>query len=67
MEDGHKSLFDIIEDRNEADQGPFTASTIESVIMWGARSLHYLHTEKHIMHGDIKSGNILVVGKCENM
>jgi len=67
MEDGHKSLFDIIEERNDADQGPFTASTIESVIMWGARALLYLHKEKLIMHGDIKSGNILVVGEFENV
>jgi len=67
MEDGHKSLFDIIEERNETDKGPFLASTIEAVITWGARALHYLHTEKHIMHGDIKSGNILVVGEFENV
>jgi len=67
MEDGHKSLFDIIEERNEADEGPFSAETIESVIMWGARALHYLHNEKNIMHGDIKSGNILVVGDFENV
>ena len=67
MEDGHKSLFDIIEERNEADLGPFSASTIESMIMWGARAIHYLHMEKHIMHGDIKSGNILVVGDFENV
>ena len=39
---------------------------LESV-MWGARALHYLHTEKHIMHEDIKSGNILVVGDFENV
>ena len=67
MEDGHKSLFDIIEERNEADQGPFTASTKESVIMWGARALHYLYKETHITHGDIKSVNILEVGEFENM
>jgi len=67
MEDGHKSLFDIIEERNEAEEGPFSASTIESVILWMARALHYLHVEKNIMHGDIKSGNILVVGEFENV
>ena len=39
---------------------------LESV-MWGARALHYLNTEKHIMHEDIKSGNILVVGDFENV
>ena len=35
MEDCHKSLFDIIEERNDADQEPFTASTLGSVIMLG--------------------------------
>ena len=34
MEDGHKSLFDIIEERNDEDQEPFTASRFESVIIW---------------------------------
>eukprot|EP00092_Neocalanus_flemingeri_P042102 GFUD01045891.1.p1 GENE.GFUD01045891.1~~GFUD01045891.1.p1 ORF type:complete len:305 (+),score=113.27 GFUD01045891.1:108-917(+) len=67
MEDGHKSLFDIIEERNEAEEGPFPANIIEDVIMWCAKALHYLHTEKSIMHGDIKSGNILVVGEFENV
>jgi len=67
MEDGQKSLFDIIEERSEGDEGPFPASTIENVIRWVARALHYLHTEKHIMHGDMKSGNILVVGDFENV
>ena len=41
------------------------ASSIERISADVASALHYLHTEKHILHGDIKSGNVLVVGDCE--
>jgi len=67
MEDGHKSLFDIIEERSESEEGPFSADTIEFVVLRCARALNYLHKEKQIMHGDIKSGNILVVGDFDNV
>lgn len=69
MEDGHKSLLDIIDERSEEEEerGPFPAAVIESVIMKIASALKYLHTEKQILHGDIKSGNVLVVGDFENV
>merc|ERR1712013_862344 len=41
------------------------ASSIERISADVASALDYLHTEKHILHGDIKSGNVLVVGDCE--
>ena len=48
----------------ERDQS-LPSSSIERVSMDMASALHYLHTEKHILHGDIKSGNVLIVGDCE--
>lgn len=62
MESGQKSLFDHIEERNENDEGPFPAEDIEQVVRGIASALDYLHTEKNLMHGDMKSGNVLVVG-----
>jgi len=65
MESGQKSLFDHIEERCENEEGPFPAEEIEKVIRGIASALDYLHTEKHLMHGDMKSGNILVVGEFD--
>ena len=67
MEDGHKSLLDVIDERCEEEAGPFPVPVIESVIEKLASALDYLHTEKDILHGDIKSGNVLVVGDFENV
>jgi len=65
MEDGHTALYDLIDKRNEQDDGPFPASQIETVVRCAASALDYLHTKKCLMHGDIKSGNVLVVGDFE--
>ncbi|XP_023331047.1 lymphokine-activated killer T-cell-originated protein kinase [Eurytemora carolleeae] len=67
MEDGHRSLYDIIETRKDELDTPFSADYIEKVIRWIAEALDYLHTEKQIMHGDLKSANILVVGEFDNI
>jgi len=67
MEDGHKALLDIIEVRSDREEGPFPAETIESVIEKVATALDYLHMEKQIMHGDIKSGNVLIVRDFDNV
>ena len=32
-----------------------------------AKALDYLHTEKLLMHGDLKSGNVLIVGDFNNV
>ena len=67
MEDGQKSLLDIIDERCEDEEGPFPVAVIESVIEKLASALDYLHTEKNILHGDLKSGNVLVVGDFQNV
>ena len=67
MEDGHKSLLDIIDERSEQEEEPFSVPVIESVIEKVASALNYLHTEKQILHGDIKSGNVLVVADFQNV
>jgi len=61
MEHGHRSLQDLLGERDKS----LPASSIERIAADVASALHYLHTEKHILHGDIKSGNVLVVGDCE--
>jgi len=67
MEDGHKALMDMIEERSDEPEEPFAAATIETVIGKIASALDYLHSEKQIMHGDLKSGNVLIVGDFENV
>jgi len=67
MEDGHKALMDIIEERSDEPVEHFAASTIETVIEKIASALDYLHREKQIMHGDLKSGNVLIVADFENV
>jgi len=70
MEDGRRSLFDLIEERAEMKGdagGSFPASSIEVVVRGMAHALHYLHTERLLMHGDIKSGNVLVVGDFDTV
>ncbi|XP_078397435.1 lymphokine-activated killer T-cell-originated protein kinase homolog [Cetorhinus maximus] len=57
---GEKSLNDLIEERNENGKGPFPASTILKVALHVANGLKYLHNEKRILHGDIKSCNIVI-------
>ncbi|KAL1140235.1 hypothetical protein AAG570_000167 [Ranatra chinensis] len=59
MEQCTQSLGDIIESRNELGKGPFEPRVIYTVILGVAKALDYLHSRK-ILHGDIKSYNILI-------
>uniref|UniRef100_A0A8C5MGJ3 PDZ binding kinase n=1 Tax=Leptobrachium leishanense TaxID=445787 RepID=A0A8C5MGJ3_9ANUR len=64
---GSKSLNDLIEARNESRLGPFPADVILKVALNVARGLKYLHNEKNILHGDIKSSNVVVMGDFESV
>ncbi|XP_063313052.1 lymphokine-activated killer T-cell-originated protein kinase-like [Pelobates fuscus] len=61
---GKKSLYDLIEERKEKHLGPFPAEIILKVALNMARGLH---NEKKILHGDIKSSNVVVNGDFESI
>ncbi|KAM9382253.1 lymphokine-activated killer T-cell-originated protein kinase [Phaethornis superciliosus] len=62
---GEKSLTDLIEERSAKKLGPFPAATIFKVALSMARGLKYLHNDKKLLHGDIKSSNVVVKGDFE--
>ncbi|XP_029442071.1 lymphokine-activated killer T-cell-originated protein kinase isoform X2 [Rhinatrema bivittatum] len=64
---GDKSLNDLIEFKNEKGEGPFPATTIWKVALHMARGLKYLHNEKKLLHGDIKSSNVVIKGDFETI
>ncbi|KAF2979443.1 hypothetical protein EK904_012222, partial [Melospiza melodia maxima] len=64
---GEKSLNDLIEERREQGLGMFPANTILHVALSMARGLQYLHTEQRLLHGDIKSPNVVVRGAFETV
>ncbi|KAF6096015.1 PDZ binding kinase [Phyllostomus discolor] len=64
---GEKSLNDLIEERNKDSQGPFPAAIILKVALNMARGLKYLHQDKKLLHGDIKSSNVVIKGDFETI
>ncbi len=62
MEKAENCLMDLIEQRLDNDEGPFPPHQIMRVGVDIAKALDYLHTEKLLMHGDMKSGNVLIFG-----
>nr|XP_056708471.1 lymphokine-activated killer T-cell-originated protein kinase [Euleptes europaea] len=64
---GEKSLNDLIEERRAQHQGPFPATTILRVALHVARGLKYLHNDKKLLHGDIKSSNVVIKGAFESI
>jgi PDZ-binding kinase len=62
MEECDTSVGDLIESRSDDGLGPFPAENIRRVALDVAKALDYLHKTCHILHGDIKSFNILVKG-----
>ncbi|XP_066468103.1 lymphokine-activated killer T-cell-originated protein kinase [Tiliqua scincoides] len=64
---GEKSLNDLIEERSAQRQGPFPDATILRVALHMARGLKYLHNDKKLLHGDIKSSNVVIRGDFESI
>ncbi|XP_021933794.1 lymphokine-activated killer T-cell-originated protein kinase-like isoform X2 [Zootermopsis nevadensis] len=65
MEECDTSVADLIEMRSEDGLGPFQAEKILKVALDIGKALDYLHRVCHLLHGDIKSLNILVKGDFE--
>ncbi|XP_061387176.1 lymphokine-activated killer T-cell-originated protein kinase [Musca vetustissima] len=59
------SLGSILEERLEEDAGPLPAKDIRKMLTDISSALNYLHTEAMLLHGDLKSHNILVKGEFE--
>jgi PDZ-binding kinase len=62
MEECDASVGDLIEIRSEQGLGPFPAENILKVALDISKALHYLHTQCLLLHGDLKSHNVLVRG-----
>ncbi|CAK8673004.1 unnamed protein product [Clavelina lepadiformis] len=62
MEDGQRSLMSLIEDRTEKCLGPFPVHAINEVAIRVADALAYLHHTNRLLHGDLKSANVLIQG-----
>ncbi|XP_069668789.1 lymphokine-activated killer T-cell-originated protein kinase isoform X2 [Periplaneta americana] len=65
MEECDSSVGDLIEERVNEELGPFSVEKILKVALDVAKALDYLHRECHLLHGDIKSFNVLVKGDFE--
>ncbi|XP_031717704.1 lymphokine-activated killer T-cell-originated protein kinase homolog [Anarrhichthys ocellatus] len=64
---GEQSLNDLIEKRKEDGLKAFPAANIEKVALHVARGLQYLHSEKKLLHGDMKSCNVVIMGDFETV
>jgi len=62
------SLEKIITTRIQTNPNePFLASRILTVALHVSRALQYIHDEHHLLHGDLKSANVLVSGDFEEV
>lgn len=64
---GERSLNDMIENRREEGLNVFPAANVEKVALHVARGLQYLHNEKKLLHGDMKSCNVVIKGDFETV
>lgn len=65
METCDTSLGDLLEEREELGKGPLEPAKIRKVCIDVCRALDYLHTKALIMHGDLKSYNVLIKNSFE--
>ncbi|EDV46518.1 lymphokine-activated killer T-cell-originated protein kinase [Drosophila erecta] len=59
------SLGSILEERHDEDLGPLPAKNTYKMIMDVALALDFLHNKASLLHGDLKSFNVLVKGEFE--
>ncbi|KAH8245042.1 hypothetical protein KR032_004281 [Drosophila birchii] len=59
------SLGSILEERHDEDLGPLPPKNTLKMIMDVAMALDFLHNEARLLHGDLKSFNVLVNGEFE--
>lgn len=62
MEAMTASLGDILEKRHEKGLGPLEIRKIHTLGWDISKALNYLHNEALLLHGDLKSFNILIKG-----
>lgn len=65
LEDCHISLGNILETRMEDELSALPANDIKIVCLDISKALDYLHTSAFLLHGDIKSFNVLIKGDFE--
>lgn len=66
METCDTSLGDLIEQRDELSAGPLEPTKILKVCLDVCSALDYLHTKAFLMHGDLKSYNVLIKNSFEH-
>ncbi|KAH8266960.1 hypothetical protein KR026_012120 [Drosophila bipectinata] len=59
------SLGSILEERHDEDLGPLPPKNTLKMIMDVAKALDFLHNEARLLHGDLKSFNVLIKGEFE--
>ncbi|XP_071778563.2 LOW QUALITY PROTEIN: lymphokine-activated killer T-cell-originated protein kinase homolog [Centroberyx gerrardi] len=64
---GEQSLNDLIEKRRGDGLKAFPPANIEKVALHVARGLQYLHNERKLLHGDMKSCNVVIKGDFETV
>lgn len=66
MEDCERSLMDLIEETSFLEE-TFAADQILKVAWCVSNALDFIHNKHKLLHGDIKSGNVLVRGDFEQV